>query len=64
MTGKQGLTEEAKEKAKVAKVLYLSNNVRVSEIIKQLNISKPTLYSYLRYQGVKIGSSAIKEASN
>lgn len=61
---KKGLTEAAKEKAKVAKVLYLSNNVRVSEIIKQLNISKPTLYSYLRYQGVKIGSSAIKEASN
>lgn len=61
---KKGLTEAAKEKAKVAKVLYLSNNVRVSEIIKQLNISKPTLYSYLRYQGVKIGSSAIKETVN
>lgn len=58
---KKGLTDDAKQKAKLAKILYTSNNVPISAITKQLNISKPTLYSYLRYQGVKIGSSAIKE---
>jgi DNA invertase Pin-like site-specific DNA recombinase len=61
---KKGLTDAAKEKAKVAKVLYLSNNLRVSEITRQLNISKPTLYTYLRYKGVQIGASAIKEEIN
>lgn len=61
---KKGLTDAAKEKAKVAKLLYLSNNLLVSEIARQLNISKPTLYTYLRYKGVQIGASAIKEEIN
>lgn len=61
---KKGLTDAAKEKAKIAKVLYLSKNVSISAITKQLNISKPTLYSYLRYTGVKIGVSPIEKAVN
>ena len=57
---KKGLTEDAKQKAKLAKVLYNSKNIPISAITKQLNISKPTLYTYLRYLGVEIGSSPIK----
>jgi DNA invertase Pin-like site-specific DNA recombinase len=61
---KKGLTEDAKQKAKLAKILYTSNNVPISAITKQLNISKPTLYTYLRHQGVEIGSSPIKKVVN
>jgi DNA invertase Pin-like site-specific DNA recombinase len=57
---KKGLTEDAKEKAKLAQILYKSNNIPVSAITKQLGISRPTLYTYLRYRGVKIGASPIK----
>ena len=57
---KKGLTEDAKQKAKLAQILYKSNNIPVSAITKQLGISRPTLYTYLRYRGVKIGASPIK----
>jgi DNA invertase Pin-like site-specific DNA recombinase len=57
---KKGLSENAKEKAKLAQILYKSNNIPVSAITKQLGISRPTLYTYLRYRGVKIGVSPIK----
>ena len=60
---KKGLTEDAKQKAKLAKILYTSNNVPISAITKQLKISKPTLYTYLRHQGVNIGSSPIKKVA-
>ena len=39
----------------IAESLYLEREMTISEICVELSISKPTLYSYLRYQGVKIG---------
>lgn len=60
----KGLSESAKEKSKVAKILYADKNISISMITKQLKISKPTLYSYLRHQGVDIGASPIKKVVN
>jgi DNA invertase Pin-like site-specific DNA recombinase len=50
-----GLTEEAKKKAIAAKALYNQKGLSVNEIAKNLNISKCTLYTYLRHSGVEIG---------
>lgn len=47
---KKGLSKEAKAKAKIAKQLYESGDMKVNAICKTLNIgSKATLYRYLRY---------------
>lgn len=51
-----GIPEEVIEKSKVAEILYTSKACTVSAILKQLNISKPTLYRYLRQRGVQINS--------
>jgi DNA invertase Pin-like site-specific DNA recombinase len=53
----KGLSEHAKRIAEIAESLYLEREMTISEICVELSISKPTLYSYLRYQGVKIGES-------
>ena len=55
----KGLSEEAKKKAVAAEALYKERKLSVNEIGKNLSISKATLYSYLRHQGVQIGSSSI-----
>jgi DNA invertase Pin-like site-specific DNA recombinase len=60
----KGLPKEAREKAKIAKILYATKDISISAITKQLNISKPTLYSYLRHIGVQIGSSPINKVVN
>jgi DNA invertase Pin-like site-specific DNA recombinase len=52
---KPGLTQEAKNKAAAAKHLYLDEKLPIEEILRSLNISKATLYRYLRYVGVLIG---------
>lgn len=57
----KGLPEIAKEKAKIAEVLYRSGDMTVAKIAKQLNISSPTVYVYLRHRGVEIGESPIKK---
>lgn len=44
----KGLSKEAEKKAKIAKSLYLSGDYSIREITEQLQISKPTLYKYLR----------------
>ena len=53
---KRGLSEEAKKKAVAAAALYNQGSLTVNEIVKNLDISRATLYKYLRHQGVKIGS--------
>ena len=53
----KGLSEQATRIAKIAESLYLAREMTISEICVELSISKPTLYSYLRYRGVKIGES-------
>lgn len=52
----RGLTESAKRKAVAAKALYNEGNLSVNEISANLGISKGTLYTYLRHEGVEVGS--------
>jgi len=52
----KGLSEEAKKTAMAAETLYRTKQHSVSEICRQLSISKPTLYNYLRSRNVQIGS--------
>jgi DNA invertase Pin-like site-specific DNA recombinase len=49
-----GLSQEAKNKAAAAKHLYLDEKLPIEEILNSLNISRATLYRYLRYVGVEI----------
>lgn len=52
----RGLTQQAEATAMAAETLYQERKLSVQEICDQLNISKPTLYAYLRHRGVKPGS--------
>jgi len=52
---KKGLSEQAENTASAAETLYLERKLTVEEIARQLGISKPTLYRYLRHRGVQIG---------
>lgn len=58
----RGLTEAAKRKAVAAKALYNEGNLSVKEISTNLGISKGTLYAYLRYEGVSVGT--FRKSSN
>jgi len=49
-----GLSQEAMNKAVVAKHLYLEKKLTVKEILNTLDISRATLYRYLRFVGVEI----------
>jgi len=51
----KGLSEEAQKTALAAESLYKEGKLKVNEIARKLNISKATLYNYLRYRKVKIG---------
>ena len=53
---KKDLSTEAENTALAAETLYKEGNFTVDQIIKRLNISKPTLYRYLRYRNVHISS--------
>ena len=50
---KAGLSEEAKQKARIAESYY-EEGMAVNQIAKNLGISKATLYRYLRFRGVEI----------
>ena len=50
-----GLTDAAKMKARMAESLY-NDDVPVRQICSELNISRSTLYRYLRSRNVPIGS--------
>ena len=52
----KGLSEQAKKTAIASEALYKEGKLSVNEIARNLNISKATLYSYLRYREVKTGS--------
>lgn len=52
---KAGLSEDAKRKARIAQSYY-EEGMTVNKIAKNLGISKATLYRYLRYRGVEIGT--------
>jgi DNA invertase Pin-like site-specific DNA recombinase len=51
----KGLSIKAQNTAIAAESLYNARNLSVNQIAKQLNISKSTLYQYLRHRGVTIG---------
>lgn len=50
----KGLSAEAKKKSIIAKTLYESQQHPIQDICNELNISKKTLYTYLRHQNVVI----------
>lgn len=52
----KGLSNKAKDKARLAESLYRENQRSITEICEHLDISKPTLYRYLRTRGVAIGN--------
>ena len=51
----KGLSQKAIEKAVIAEALYKNGTIPVQKIAHQLEISKTTLYLYLRYRNVSIG---------
>lgn len=51
-----GMSKTAQEKATIAEALYTNGTIPVKKIAEQLNISKTTLYAYLRYKNVHIGT--------
>jgi DNA invertase Pin-like site-specific DNA recombinase len=52
----KGLSAAAHKKAIAAEALYKEGKLSVADITRNQNISKATLYSYLRHRGVKIGA--------
>lgn len=50
----KGLSQSAKEKAYAAETLYKEEKLSTRQIAKQLNISKTTLYSYLKHRNVNL----------
>ena len=51
----KGLSQEAEKTAMAAEALYNQGELSINEITKRLDISRSTLYRYLRERGVKIG---------
>lgn len=61
---RKGISTDAQQKAQIAESLYNSGEITVKMIAKQLKIAPKTVYVYLRYRGVDIGSSPIKKVVN
>ena len=57
----KGLSDNAKQKACLAEALYKQNELTSDQIANQLNISKPTMYKYLKYRKVKLGETIDKQ---
>ena len=55
----KGLSYAAKEKAVIAEALYKDGSISVKKIAEQLDISKTTLYLYLRHRNVTIGDKQL-----
>ena len=56
----KGLSQSAIDKAAAAEALYKEGSISVKKIAEQLNISKTTLYFYLRQRKVCIGEKGEK----
>ncbi len=59
-----GLSRKAEATACAAETLYLERKLSTRQIAQHLSICKTTLYAYLRYRKVKIGSESIGMAQN
>lgn len=55
----KGMSKEAQEKATIAEALYINGTITVKKIAEQLDISKTTLYLYLRSRNVCIGGKKV-----
>lgn len=53
---RHGMTKEAEKKAILAESYYKQGDMAVNEIAIEIGVSKMTLYKYLRYRKVEIGS--------
>ncbi|HAT3994128.1 TPA: recombinase family protein [Elizabethkingia anophelis] len=53
---RSGMSKEAEQKAILVEAYYKEGNMSIVEISKEVGISKMTLYKYLRYRNVPIGS--------
>lgn len=51
-----GLSKQAEATAMAAETLYIEGKLSVKAIADQLGITKPTLYRYLEFRGVKTGT--------
>lgn len=51
----KGMSQSSLEKAAIAEALYKNGTISVKKIAEQLDISKTTLYLYLRSRNVCIG---------
>lgn len=51
----KGIPKESLNTAYASEALYKEGNLSVMDIAKQLNISRTTLYRYLRYRNVALG---------
>ena len=56
----KGMSPSAIEKATIAEALYKNGSISVKKIAKQLDISKTTLYLYLRHRNVHIGEKTLE----
>ena len=54
---KKGLSKKAEHIAVVAEKLYTEETLTTAEICQELDISRSTLYRYLRHRGVKVGKA-------
>lgn len=57
----KGISEKAQTTACAVETLYLERKLSVQQIADKLSISKKTLYAYLRYRNVAIGTYTIKQ---
>lgn len=55
----KGISKTAMEKAVIAEALYKNGTIPVKKIAEQLDISKTTLYFYLRARNVSIGTKNV-----
>lgn len=53
---RKGLSPEAENKTFAAETLYKQNKLTITEICEQLDISRRTLYNYLKHRGVEVGN--------
>ena len=57
------MTKEAEKKAILAESYYKQGDMAVNKIALEIGVSKMTLYKYLRYLKVEIGSYVHKNDS-
>ena len=57
----KGMSQDALETATIAEALYTNGTIPVKKIAEQLDISKTTLYLYLRSRNVRIGGKKVND---